>query len=129
MERATSAPARRSAQQPHETQGIQLEVVDGKQFSRVDWSTRRPRTHHFRADRSSTVRVPGEDLAALAKSLGWLSQLLERACKECNAEQIGLLEQNLRHEWRVDEMTIFVHGFLSGIAKNQGAMNVFGNCS
>ncbi|KAL0640462.1 hypothetical protein Q9L58_000432 [Maublancomyces gigas] len=131
MQRATPAPVRQPLQQRHAAQDIQLEVVDGMQLSRPqgrDWSTRRPGTHRFRADRSSTVRGPGEDLAAFAKSLGWLSQLLERACKECSAEEIGWLEQYLGNEWRVDEMGIFIHGFLSGIAKNQGAMNVFGNC-
>lgn len=131
IERATTPPDRRSLQRCHAAQGIQLELADEKQLSRphgVDWSTHSPGTHRFRADRTDTVRGPGEDLAALAKSLGWLSQLLERACKECSAEQIGWLEQHLGHEWKVDEMTIFIHGFLSGIAKNQGARNVFANC-
>lgn len=122
MKRATLAPVRQPLQQRHAAQDIQLSQPQG-----IDWSTRRPGTHRFRADGSGTVRGPGEDLAAFAESLGWLSQLLERACKECNAEQIGWLEQNLGNEWRVDEMSIFIHGFLSGIAKNQGAMNVFGN--
>lgn len=72
------------------------------------WSNHRP---DAKADHRS-----GEDLAALAHSLAWLSKLLERVCNECSVEQIRWLEQHLMHEWKVDEMTIFVHGFLAGVA-------------
>lgn len=67
---------------------------------------------------------PGQDLAALAHNLAWLSKLLERVCNECSVEQIRWLEQHLMHEWRVDEMTIFVHGFLRGVAGADYEMGV-----
>lgn len=71
------------------------------------------------------TRQSGEDLAILAHGLEWLSMLLERVCTECSPEQIGWLEHRLRHEWKVEEMTIFVHGFMAGIAATDRSMEVF----
>lgn len=77
------------------------------------------------AKAENNTRRSGEDLAILAHGLEWLSTLLERVCTECSAEQISWLEHRLKHEWKVEEMTIFVHGFLAGIAATDSSMVVF----
>lgn len=94
------------------------ENPDVKPLSGARWQLSRSQATGWSNHRSDAKadHKPGQDLAALAHSLEWLSKLLERVCNECSVEQIRWLEQHLMHEWKVDEMTIFVHGFLAGVA-------------
>lgn len=137
VQQTSSVLVRRPRQQKPRSLNIQPKTVDkrspsgtGWQLSRpqkADWLTLCSETRSFRAGshRTDTIK-PGEDLQALAKSLATLSQLLDRVTKECDIGQIGWLERYLEHGWRVEEMAIFVHGFLSGIAtkgrKAKGAL-------
>lgn len=137
VQQTSSVLVRRPRQQKPRSLSARPKMVDERSPSGMGWQLSRPQkadwltlcseTRSFRAGshRTDTIK-PGEDLQALAKSLAALSQLLDRVGKECDIGQIGWLEQYLEHGWRVEEMAIFVHGFLSGIAtkgrKTRGAL-------
>jgi hypothetical protein len=65
------------------------------------------------------VQTPGQDLIAFAQSLGKLSELLLGAATELEPESVGDLEEEIHHDWRVEEMATFVEGFVKG-AKRRG---------
>lgn len=67
---------------------------------------------------SSSEHPVGSDLAAFAQSLGRLSEILVGAGKELGSERIGALENEIHHDWRVDEMATFVEGFLKGASSH-----------
>lgn len=116
----TTSIARRNFQQDPGDPDVELSSNTGWQLSRTAaWLS------SAEAKAENNTRHSGEDLAILAHGLEWLSTLLERVCAECSAEQISWLEHRLKHEWKVEEMTIFVHGFLAGIAATDSSMVVF----
>lgn len=61
--------------------------------------------------------VVGQGLRQFADALKDLSQLLTMAADELDEEAVEGLEEEIHHDWRVQEMTTFVDGYFKGALK------------
>lgn len=64
-------------------------------------------------------RVVGQGLRQFADALRDLSQLLTMAADELDEEAVEGLEEEIHHDWRVQEMTTFVDGYFKGAVKRR----------
>lgn len=68
-------------------------------------------------------RLVGQGLMDFALSLGNLSRLLKMAAEELDDDAIEGLEDEINHDWRVQEMTTFVEGYFKGASKRKRRYN------
>ncbi|RPB07195.1 hypothetical protein P167DRAFT_423701 [Morchella conica CCBAS932] len=86
------------------------------------YQPKRPRTQQSEREREREREEeegdeesnPRADLEAFANSLERLSRLLFAARDNLSRKQVGVLENDIHHDWKVDEMSTFVEGFLRG---------------
>lgn len=84
------------------------------------YQPKRPRTQQTEKEREREEEEgeeesnPRADLEAFANSLERLSRLLFAARDNLSRKQVGVLENDIHHDWKVDEMSTFVEGFLRG---------------
>jgi hypothetical protein len=73
----------------------------------------------FGSPARSEPRTVGQGLLEFAASLGSLSRLLNMAAEELDDEAIEGLEDEINHDWRVQEMATFVEGYFKGASKRR----------